>query len=266
MFRLTPVVKNLLIINVAVYLLVNVFSSGLGFDIGRRLALYSFESDMYAPWQYVTYMFMHGGFSHILFNMIGLMVFGPWLEELFGPKKFLIFYMVCGIGAGLLNSGINLIELGGMENEVERFVLDPDPQSFNALIVEHFPPFYNELEQTILAYEASPGNQQLISETRSIAKQLYEMYTNIPMVGASGAIFGLLFAVGLLFPYRKVMLLIPPIPLRVRILVILYGAYEVYQIVERAPDDNVAHFAHLGGMLAGYIVLLAWGEAQNRYY
>jgi membrane associated rhomboid family serine protease len=274
MFRLSPVVKNLLIINVVIFLLSYFLFSRFGLDLVESMGLYYVGSDNFAPWQYFSYMFLHsyrtpgGGlyFGHIFGNMLGLIIFGTWLEELWGPKRFLQYYLIAGLGAGVLFTAVDFVEKRGMEADVENYFSSPNPAAFNALVVDHFDLFYADLQGLISAYEDAPSDPQLEAETSSVVRQLYERYTNIPMVGASGAIFGILLAVALLFPYRRVMLLFPPIPLRVRVLAILYGIYEIYGVLQRAPDDNVAHFAHLGGMLVGYIVLLAWGEARNRYY
>ena len=265
MFRLTPVVKNLLIINVVVFFLSYLLQSQTGIDVNDYLALYYFASDNFRAWQFVTYMFLHANFNHIFGNMIGLIIFGTWLEEIWGPKRFLQYYLITGIGAGALFMAVDYFEKSAMQEDVQAFLSQPDPYDFDVLVSEHFEGYYPRLAGFIEDYLDRPESTQLENQAEAYARELHILFLNIPMLGASGAVFGILLAAALLFPHRRIMLLIPPIPMRARILVILYGAYEIYAIMQRAPDDNVAHFAHLGGMLVGFIVLKVWNEDQNRY-
>ena len=273
MFRLTPVVKGLLIVNVVIFLLSYLLLSQTGIDIINYLGLYYFASDNFEPWQFVTYMFLHsyvgpGGqlyFGHIFGNMIGLLIFGAWLEEVWGPQRFFQYYIITGIGAGILFMGVDYFEKSAMQEDVQTWMQSPDPYEFELLVVEHFERAYPQVSGFIEKYKDQPEDRQMVQQAKSYAQSLYKSFLNIPMVGASGAVFGILMAAGLLFPQRRIMLLIPPIPMRARILVVLYGAYEIYAIMQRAPTDNVAHFAHLGGMLVGFILLKIWNEDQNRY-
>jgi membrane associated rhomboid family serine protease len=264
MFRLTPVVKNLLIINVVVFILPLVVEGLEGF-IEQNFPLFYVEGDLFRPWQIITYMFLHASGGHIFGNMIGLVIFGPWLEELFGSKRFLTYYLVTGVGAGLLFMGTEFIENRGVKEDVNSFLLEPSANDFEVMVMENFPQFYYGVAELMEQYSANPQNEAIEQEAINATHQMYEATLNVPMVGASGAVFGLILAVGLLFPLRQIMLLIPPIPLKVRTFAILYGAFEVYSVIQNAPNDNIAHYAHLGGMLVGYIVLVIWGEAQNRY-
>lgn len=264
MFRLTPVVKNLLLINVAIFILPYLIR-GLDSLILQYGALFYIEGDYFKPWQFFTYMFLHADGSHIFGNMLGLAIFGPWLEEIFGSRRFLAYYLITGVGAGILFMGTEYFEINQMKEEVNVFLLQPEPAAFQDLMVEHFYRYYPQVQGLIEQYSNNPGNQSFEQEAVNVVHTLYERAISVPMLGASGAVFGLILAVGLLFPYRRIMLLFPPIPLRVRTLAIFYGAYEIYSLYQQNPADNVAHFAHIGGMLVGYLVLLSWGEAQNRY-
>ena len=266
MFQLTPVVKNLLIVNVVVFLLGYLVYSQTGIYINNYLALYYFESDNFQPWQIVTYMFLHADFRHIFGNMIGLLVFGPWLEQAWGPKRFFQYYIITGVGAGILFMGVDFFEKSAVLSDAKTVIEEPSPEQFDLLISQHFSGYYGSLSDFIDAYYERPENPQYERQAVSYVKELYTSTLNRPMVGASGAIFGILMAAGLLFPYRKIMLLIPPIPLRARILVIVYGAYTVYAAFQRSPDDSIAHVAHLGGMLVGFILLKIWDEDRNRYH
>ena len=266
MFRLSPVVKYLLIINVVIFFLSYLLLTQTGFNVNDYLALYYFASDNFEPWQFVTYMFLHANFNHILGNMIGLIIFGTWLEEVWGPQRFFQYYIITGIGAGILFMGVDYFEKAAIEEDVEVWLSEPDPTGFELLVAEHFSRSYNYESGFIEAFYENPESDRYEQQAVAFVQDAYNRQLNIPMLGASGAIFGILLAAGLLFPQRRIMLLIPPIPLRARILVVLYGAYEIYSIMQRAPDDNVAHFAHLGGMLVGFVLLKIWDEDRNRYH
>ncbi|WP_224999484.1 rhomboid family intramembrane serine protease [Cesiribacter sp. SM1] len=267
MFNLTPVVKNLLLINVAVfgasYLL------GLYGEVIQLFALYSINSDNFRAWQFVTYMFLHADLWHLFGNMIGLIIFGTWLEEVWGSQRFLQYYLITGLGAAVLFMGVELVEMRGMRQDVEAFMLEPDPNSFELVVTEHFESLYarnySNINPLIRAYGDAPDDGELERAAKIKVEQLYMATVNIPMLGASGAVFGVLLAAGLLFPYRRIMLLFPPIPMRARVLIFFYGAYEIYALFQRTPNDQIAHMAHVGGMLVGFILLSMWGEARNRY-
>jgi membrane associated rhomboid family serine protease len=182
-----PVTRNLLIANVVVFLV----EMAVGDAAIEPFALWPLGAD-FAPWQLVTYAFLHAGIPHILFNMLGLYSFGADLERVWGPRRFLVYYFTSAIAAGL----------------------------------------------TQLAFSAISG----------------AMY---PTVGASGAVFGLLLAFAMLFPHRTVLLLFPPIPMRAPIFAVVYGVIELYLGVT-GTQEGVAHFAHLGGMAGGFILLRYW--------
>jgi membrane associated rhomboid family serine protease len=211
MLRLTPVVKNILIINVIVFLGQQIapvrdfaacvgYPSGYGQDIiTGYLAMWNAEHDCFKPFQLFTYMFVHGGFSHVFFNMLTLAFVGPILESFWGSKRFTTFYLVTGIGAGIFN-----------------------------LLVAHF---------------FGTGTFGL-------------------MMGASGAIYGVLMGFGMLFPNMEVMLMIPPIPIKAKYLVFLLGGLTF--LMDRS--GNVAHLAHLGGVIFAFIIIRLWRHQGGSYY
>ena len=263
MFQLTPVVKNLLLINVGIFagaLLLNAHG-----QVIQLFALYYIGSDNFKAWQFVTYMFLHADLGHIFGNMIGLLVFGTWLEQIWGSSRFLQYYLITGIGAAVLFMGVEHLEMRGVREDVNAFLLEPSPDKFELLLAEHFERDFARNNAFIRAWGKAPANEELEREATLFVKERFNQTLNIPMLGASGAVFGILLAAGLLFPHRRIMLLIPPIPIRARLFVLLYGAYEVYALLQRAPNDNVAHMAHLGGMFVGLILLSMWGEVRNRY-
>jgi membrane associated rhomboid family serine protease len=219
---LTPIVKNLLIINVIMF----VASMALGDGFSEMMAGHYITSELFKPWQILTHMFMHAGFTHILFNMIGVYFFGTYLEDHWGGKRFLTYYLLTGLGAFFLHFLIIYLRIQQVEP-----LLTP--------------------EQIATVYSEAMANLNDL--------------LNRGVVGASGALFGLLIAFGLIFPNVRLMLLFPPIPIKARTLALGYGAIELYLALSH-PGDNVAHFAHLGGMLFGYIILKYWQKRGNIFY
>ena len=263
MFRLTPAVKTLLIINVVVFLLPQLLR--LQDFFGDTFALYYIQGDMFKPWQFITYMFLHADFSHLFHNMLGLFVFGPLLEDVVGTRKFYAFYLIVGLGAGMLFMGTEYLEKRDLEQSVDLFLQEPDAEEYEVLVSTEFAEQYDVLAPLVDGYRKNPASEQYKSEAVNSVYILFDRYLNSAMVGASGAVFGILLAVGLLFPFRQIYLLFIPFPIRIRLLVIFFAATEIYSIIQARPNDPVAHIAHLGGMLVGYLVLLNWGIARNRY-
>ena len=220
-----PLVKNLIIINVLVFL--GQLTLGQVFDFSRWLALHDVRSSFFEPYQLVTYLFLHSttNFFHLIFNMFAVWMFGGKLENHWGPKRFFIFYFVTGIGAGLLH-----------------------------LLVMYF-----ELSPVVETVKGLPIDMQLelINDPR------YKL--NVSTMGASGAVFGCLAAFGYLFP-NTLLYIYGAIPVKAKWLVIGYGVLELYLGVKNSPDDNVAHFAHLGGAVAGIILVLIWNKTNRKTF
>ena len=217
---LPPVTKNLIIINVIVFLATLVNED---FMIGT-FALFYPTSQFFHWWQVVTHMFMHGGFWHIFFNMYTLLIFGSVVERYIGPKKFLLFYFVCGLGAVALHFGV---EYWQMQSYMEGAAL---------------------------------GN--------ATALQRIEAIKFTPTVGASGAIYGVLMGYAMLFPESRMTLLFPPVTLSAKWMVVAFAAIELLTGVT-GWASGIAHFAHLGGMLIGWLMILWWRKRgvlfdQNR--
>ena len=256
---LTPVVRTILLLNVLVFLVTNE-------SIIDQFGLHSFLSEQFNPIQLFTHMFIHAGLGHIFSNMIGLLVFGPMLERTWGPRRFTFFYFFCGIGAALLFSGVNYYEIHDVYVAVTNYRLDPTPDGFLGFITQHAGSYYDQVEGFIDKYQAQPRNQSLIDGSIRIVNSIYGKQVNEPMVGASGAIFGVIMGFGLLFPNTQLFLLFPPIPVKAKYLVIFYGAYELYTGIQRSQTDNVAHFAHIGGMLFAFILIKYWDTQRKTFY
>lgn len=208
MMRLTPMVKNILIINVGIFFIQAIFN----LPLSRIAGLYVIFADSFQPYQFVTYMWIHGGFGHILGNMFAVFIFGPLLEQFWGSKRFLQFYLICGIGAGVLYGTIDLIEKSSIKSDAEAYLEDPTPEKFEIFIVDYK---VNQRSMETLVqfsdeYYENPQSSSYINQSKQFVSQIYQSRIEIPMVGASGAVFGILMAFGMLFPNTQLFLLFPP--------------------------------------------------------
>ena len=240
----TPtVVKNLVIIN-ALLLLVKYIGHGqfLGIDLEEQLSLHFIKSPEFKPWQLVTHMFMHADFWHLFMNMLGLFMLGAPLEYRWGSKRFLVFYMICGLGGAALNmaaQGYDYSQLAPYVNGEEmRDVITYGKQAITNLM---------------------RGGDGFDNEAMNGMAGLYFGF----MRGASGAVFGILVAFGMLYPNVELMIFPLPIPIKAKYFVLLYGAYELYAGYAGfaglpGGNDGVAHFAHIGGAVAGFITVMIW--------
>ncbi len=263
--RLTPLVKNLLFINIGIA----VIQGLMKIDLGTTFGLHFILAEEFKPYQFITYMFLHSTTSmmHILGNMIALFIFGPMLENFLGQKKFLILYMVTGIGAGLFYTTVNYIEVNGVRQDVRAYVENPNSQDFNRLLVDHGNGVNPMIYEFVDDYSRNENNQRLKEQSVSYAWQLYDLYGRYNMVGASGAIFGILAAFALFFPNTELYLLFMPFPIKAKYLVGAYILYEVFSELQRAPGDNVAHLAHIGGALIALILVkLVWKQNRKDFY
>jgi len=258
MFNITPMVRNLLIINVVIFIL-----QGNLFD-ARQFALYHFGSDYFNPVQFLTHMFLHGGWGHLFSNMFSLFIFGPLLERFWGSQRFLAFYLITGLGASILYSGVRAYELHELREDTIAYIENPGPVAFNNYMDEHYQEGAGR--QLAVAMKRNPDRVEYVQESKSAVQEVYQAIFNSPMLGASGAVFGILMAFGMLFPNLELMLLFLPVPIKAKYFVLLYGAYELYTGFNRVAGDNVAHFAHLGGMLFAYILIKMWGRNDYREY
>jgi membrane associated rhomboid family serine protease len=195
MFRLSPIVKNLIIINVIVF-----FAQSIMPILTQWLSLYNVNTPYFKPYQLFTYMFCHADFMHIFFNMLILSSFGPILEEFWGQKRFTMFYTICGVGAGMFNIVMDLF---------------------------------------------------------------FGIGTFSAMIGASGAVYGVMTAFGLIFPDMELRLMLLPISFKAKYMVMVMGGLAIYSGFKATPGDNVAHFAHLGGIVIAIIFVQVWGRASR---
>lgn len=263
MFRnITPVVQNLLLANVVLFLV----SAFIFPQLSEWFALYYIHSPYFKPFQFLTYMFMHADFWHLFSNMFGLLIFGPLLEQFLGPKKLLTLWMVCGIGSGILYSGYTAYRMNDLEAKVAVFQSNPDPETFNRLVVENRGFFQRSVFDFVDDYSRNPEDPQKISQAKQTLDAIVDIQGNVPMVGASGALFGILIAFAMLFPNTQLFLLFPPMPVKAKYLVLFYSLYTIYNVLVNNPLDNVAHFAHLSGLVIGGILVYRWKKDRNSFY
>lgn len=257
----TPLVKNLLIINIGIFLLGDV----LGWDLNSQFGLYYILSDQFQPYQFVTYMFLHGDWGHLLNNMLILFFVGPMLEGFLGPKKFLILYAVTGLGGGILYMGANYLEIGDLRGDVRTYVSNPNPDDFNRLINKHVDNLNPAVNDFIDRYARNENNNDLRNDSVAYAYQLTREIGNFSMVGASGAMFGILAMLMILFPNTEILLFFT-FPIKIKYLVGALIFYEIYSEFQRVPGDNVAHLAHLGGALFAWLLHRYWQKDRKNFY
>ncbi len=217
MRNIPPIVKNIIILN-AIMLGITYITGNFMYE---KFSLFSFESELFRPYQFITHMFMHGDFLHLFFNMYTLWIFGSVLENIWGPHKFFLYYMVTGLGAALLHNLVIEIEIGSAMKAAEAGSILAAQKAFTLM--------------------------------------------NTPTVGASGAVYGLLLGYGMLFPNNTLQLIFPPIALKAKWFVLIFGAIELVLGLTDS-EINIAHFAHLGGMIFGYFLILYWKKKNKMYY
>jgi len=260
-FRLLPpIVKNLLIINGLIYLASLTLEQTFHLDLARILGLHFFQSEYFRPYQFVTYMFLHGNIWHIFYNMFALWMFGYLLENIWGSKRFLAFYIITGIGAAVVQMLVNWWDFASLQAEALKYADAPTLNSFVGFVKHYFPNYY-EYHETIRGFigewSLSPNNQSYAKQSIEYIHQLIGLQMDVPTIGASGAVYGILLAFGMMFPNMFVYIWFL-FPIKAKWIVIVYGALELFSGITNNPSDNVAHFAHLGGMVFGFFLILYW--------
>lgn len=225
MNNIPTMTKNLLVVNVLAFIATFVLERS-GIDLTRLFGLHFFLASEFHIYQFITYMFLHGGFTHILFNMFALWMFGSVIERVWGPKKFLFYYIVCGVGAGFIQELVQ---------------------------------YANYSMEGLAAYQyVSAGGVQMTTDA------YINMWTTI---GASGAVYGILLAFGMIFPNERLFIIPFPFPIKAKWLIMGYIAIELFSAMS-GPGDGIAHMAHLGGMLFGFLLIRYWQkhpDSSQRY-
>ncbi|MCU0471242.1 MAG: rhomboid family intramembrane serine protease [Arcicella sp.] len=258
---ITPIVRAIMAINIIVFI---VQSINPQYDrmIVDLFGLHYFTSEKFNPIQLITYMFVHSGIGHIFGNMLGLFFLGPILEMFWGEKRFLTFYLITGIGAGLIYMGLKYYDFSTLQAASEAYLKNPDFKQFESLLKQ----FYSEgIPSNAYSLLDNPGNISL-KESVLVVEESMRAVLNTPMIGASGAVFGVMTGFALLFPNTELMLFPIPIPIKAKYFVTFYGLYEIYAGIQKMPGDNVAHFAHIGGMIFALILIKIWGKDRQSFY
>lgn len=230
--NIPPVTLNLVAINVLIWLACT-FAPSLDASLSRLCGLHYFLSPDYHFWQPLTYMFIHAGFSHLFFNMFGVVMFGAIVERVLGSARYLLFYLAAGIGAAFIQEGVYAVWIANLKS-----ALPPD------------------ITLTEIATQSSELFRHDLSRYIFTISNIFQII-NTPTVGASGALFGVLLAFGMIFPNMPMYIMFIPVPIKAKWLVLGYGAIELFLGVT-GLQQGVAHFAHLGGMLIGFILILYW--------
>lgn len=265
---LPPVIKNLIIIN-GIVLLAQYTAEVQGYRemVYNLFALHNVQSELFKPYQLVTHLFMHGNFVHFFFNMFALWMFGSMLENMWGAKRFLNFYILCGLGAAALHLGWLYLESRTIMEDVALFkqvpTVDRMLQFFSkyGVVDEEMRQKVNIL---ITDWRTDPLNANYAEAARDYVSETSQAYISNPTVGASGAVFGCLAAFGYLFPNTLIYIYFF-FPIKAKWFVILYAAAELWMGIKNS-GGNIAHFAHLGGALIGFLLVLYWNKKNRRTF
>ena len=275
-----PVVKNLLIINGLMFLASLTFESSIGLDLNDLLGLHYFQSEKFNIFQIVSYMFMHGSISHIFFNMFAVWMFGSAIENVWGSKRFLIYYLLTGFGAAIIHYITIYIDMAPIISQMEAIIYSPNADAIIGFANAHpwgnyidsirYPQIYEETlefyNNTLQTLNTNPNDSGALRDASVFFQDYLRHYLNLPnVIGASGSLFGILLAFGMMFPNMRLYMIFIPIPIKAKYLMIGYGAMELFSAIQDNPGDNVAHFAHLGGMLFGFIIIKFWEKTGVRW-
>lgn len=271
---LPPVVKNILIISGILFLATELLKAKTTIDLTDYLGLHYYSSDLFKPHQFITYIFMHGNFSHIFFNMFAVWTFGSVLENVWGAKRFIIFYLITGMGAALIQYIVYYFEVEPVSQMLSQLINETDVEKFtnffnsgglNGLVspslIDQFPQFVENYNHAL-----TTDTSHAVYLAHEFLAQVQTQYLNAHViVGASGSLFGLLLAFGMMFPntYLNVYFFVP---VKAKYLVMIYGAFELLSGIANQAGDNVAHFAHLGGMLFGFFMIILWRKNRTNFY
>ena len=237
---LPEVVKNLLIINGIFFLATYVMGSSFDLDLVKTLGLHNWQSPDFRPHQLITHLFMHGSIGHIFFNMFALWMFGNQLENVWGGKRFLTYFMITGLGAASLHLCVNQLQISFVEAKMTAEQI------------------------SMVAKDGYAALSNGMNFTDPLMRELNTLY-HTPTVGASGAVFGVLLAFGMLFPNTLIYIYFA-LPIKAKYFVMIYGLIELWSGIQNNANDNVAHFAHLGGMIFGYFLIKYWRKNSQHFY
>ncbi len=267
---LPPIVKNLLIINGLFFLATTALKNSFDIDLYKIFGLHFFGAKDFNPYQFLTYMFMHGSFTHLFFNMFALWMFGNVIENLWGPRRFLFYYLATGFGAAVIHYFVIYLQMQPTIQMVDGLLALPSNEGLVS--------FFNSPNFKIVSHEISSNfnlfrgeynllvntdPQMALTAANSFLSQYRIDFLNSHLVvGASGSVYGILLAFGMMFPNALIYLFFV-VPIKAKYLVILYGILELVSGIADRHGSNIAHFAHLGGMIFGLILILYWRKKSR---
>jgi len=262
---LPTVLKNLLIINVLVFLAQSTIGENGLVNMNDLFGLHHVRSPLFQPWQIITHLFLHGSFWHLFYNMFALYMFGVILESMWGPKRFLTFYLLCGIGAALIQLVWLWFESHDLLSQFYALKLHPSPEGMRSFFDQFGLTRSPQAKALLQDYLSDPSD----SKSSQQIVELISYYTNEvisePTIGASGAVFGVLAAFVYLFP-NQLLYFYFLIPIKVKWFGLLYFAVEIFSAFQNSPTDKIAHWAHLGGGLVGFLLVLTWNKNNRRIF
>lgn len=267
-FEILPtIIKNLIIINALMFFAQNTFAGPTSsFSVEDFFALHAWQSSLFKPWQMVTHMFLHGDFGHILGNMFALWMFGAVLENVWGPKRFLLFYILCGVGASVIHLLILSYQFVPMASELmqlSQLSVSGSP-AFNEAVLAYSKSHQIQLTRILSENNVSLATPGIRSEIMEFLTNNYNKTVNTATLGASGAVFGILMAFVYLFPNTKIYIYFL-FPIKAKWLGVLYFSYELFFAVRNTAGDNVARWAHVGGALVGLLLVYLWNKKTTRW-
>ena len=265
---LPPVIKNLVIINVLVLIAQNTIGKQLPFSVDNVFALHSWKSSLFQPWQLITHLFMHGGLMHILGNMINLWFFGATLENLWGGKRFLIFYIICGLGAALLQLLFLNYEVAQLTKEyVDLVAMHANGAKGAAEAMLHYALKHGiNLNDDFVNYlRSNPTDNEATGKLLEALESSFKQKLDTPTIGASGAVFGVMAGFAYLFPNDYIYLNFF-IPIKVKWYVLGYFGIELFSSIKNSVGDNVAHWAHIGGAIVGLLLVITWNKTNRKTF
>jgi membrane associated rhomboid family serine protease len=266
-FEILPlVIKNLLIINVLFFLAQKTVGLQGFINMEDILALHHVKSPLFKPWQLITHMFLHGNLMHLIGNMFALWMFGSVLENLWGPKRFLTFYFICGLGAALLHLAFLWYDFNPLLQDFMQLKQSPGPESITSFYRKYG--LFQDAKATNLVdnYLKDPTNTLYQEQAISYISDLTNRVISTATLGASGAVFGVLAAFVYLFPNTYIYLYFL-VPVKAKWIGLVYFAIEIYYALENSAGDNVARWAHIGGAVVGFILVLTWNKTnRKRFY
>ena len=265
-FQILPtVIKNLLIINALFFLAQQAFGATGLISLEDKFGLHHVQSPLFQPWQLVTHMFLHGGIGHLFANMFALWMFGSVLENIWGPKRFITFYFLCGIGAAIIQLASLWYQYHDLVSSYVAAKAHPSPETIGLFFNRYGLEDSDGASALLNAYVQNPDNNSITDQVITYMSRITYTAISYPTIGASGAVFGILAAFVYLFPNTYIYLYFL-FPIKAKWIGLAYFGYEVFSAVQNAPGNNIAHWAHVGGGIVGFLLVITWNKKNRKHF